>query len=249
VAAMLDAVMNGNGSMAQFSHPEFGGSGQWMRGGMIMIGDMFNNTLKGRIDALCNDLSTLIAGQPDLIQAGSLQSQTQGAYPGSQQQQSSAGPVGSVSLFVPEPAVGLHGNWWPQELGSPSSTGAQNNVRYAYFSLSRRLAVELNGTVNVYDTLDHQIGGFSQQQGIGRSLTFSSQHGIVDVSSLPVILIDGAVPQQSTVPKQEAAPASTPGTESGDIFTAIERLADLRSRGILNDAEFNARKAELLSRL
>jgi uncharacterized repeat protein (TIGR03803 family) len=27
---------------AQFSHPEFGGSGQWMRGGMIMVSDMFN---------------------------------------------------------------------------------------------------------------------------------------------------------------------------------------------------------------
>ena len=73
VAVMLDAVMNGNGSLAQFSHHEFGGSGQWMRGGMIMIGDMFNNTLKGRINALCSELSTLVASQPGLIQTGSFQ--------------------------------------------------------------------------------------------------------------------------------------------------------------------------------
>ncbi|HVZ33699.1 MAG TPA: SHOCT domain-containing protein, partial [Polyangiaceae bacterium] len=47
VAHMLFAVLDGNGSMAQFQHPEFAGSGQWMRGGMIMLGDMFNNYLKG----------------------------------------------------------------------------------------------------------------------------------------------------------------------------------------------------------
>ncbi|MDM0053533.1 hypothetical protein [Variovorax sp. J22R115] len=36
--SMLDSVINGNGSQAQFNHPEFSGSGQWMRGGMIMPG-------------------------------------------------------------------------------------------------------------------------------------------------------------------------------------------------------------------
>lgn len=45
VLSMLESVINGNGSMAQFSHPEFSGSGQWMRGGMIMVSDMFNNYL------------------------------------------------------------------------------------------------------------------------------------------------------------------------------------------------------------
>jgi hypothetical protein len=43
--------------MAQFRHPEFGGTGQWMRCGMIMIGEMFNNTLKARVEALCNDIA------------------------------------------------------------------------------------------------------------------------------------------------------------------------------------------------
>ncbi|WP_291913937.1 hypothetical protein [Accumulibacter sp.] len=44
--------------MAQFSHSEFSGSGQWTRGGMIMVSDMFDNSLKGRIDGLCNELSS-----------------------------------------------------------------------------------------------------------------------------------------------------------------------------------------------
>jgi hypothetical protein len=42
VTSMLASMMAGGGGMAQFSHPEFGGSGQWMAGGAIMISDMFN---------------------------------------------------------------------------------------------------------------------------------------------------------------------------------------------------------------
>jgi hypothetical protein len=43
--SMLDSVING--TIAQFSHPEFAGSGQWMRGGMTMVSDMFNTPLEG----------------------------------------------------------------------------------------------------------------------------------------------------------------------------------------------------------
>ena len=78
VTHMLFAVLNGNGSMAQFNHPEFGGSGQWMRGGMLMLGDMFNYSLKGSVDALCSELSQILANQPGLLRSGSFQSQSQG---------------------------------------------------------------------------------------------------------------------------------------------------------------------------
>ena len=71
VFSMLQSVINGNGSMAQFNHREFGGSGQWMRGGMIMLGDMFNNGLKNSVGGLCQELANLIANQPGLIQTGS----------------------------------------------------------------------------------------------------------------------------------------------------------------------------------
>ena len=169
----------------------------------------------------------------------------QGGYPGAQQQQSGAGPVGPVSLFVPASVGGSSGNWWPSELGSPSSSGAQNNVRYAYFPGLHRLAIELNGTVTVYDTLDHQIGGFSQQQGVGGSVTFSSQHGMVAVTSLPLVSTNNGAAEQATA----SEPAGTPGTGDADIFAAIERLANLHGKGILSDTEFNAKKAELLSRL
>ena len=273
VLSMLESVINGNGSMAQFCHPEFSGSGQWMRGGMIMVSDMFNNYLKGRIDGLCNELSNLIANQPDLIRSGSFQSQSQGGQGqggynpgqlqrnyggGQQQQQGGSGPMGPVSLFVP-PAPGTSGDWWPGDLRWPNSTGAQNGVRYAYFAQVRRLAIEVNGHVTVYDTLDHQIGGFSQQQSVGGSLSFNSQHGLIDVASLPIVSIDGvaqAAPAPASfapVPAQQddfKAPATSQGiVQSSDVFATIEKLADLRAKGVLSDEEFASKKADLLGRL
>ena len=269
VHCMLEAVIHGNGSMAQFNHPEFGGSGQWMSGGMTMVSDLFNHALKSRVDGLCNELSNLIAQQPGLIQSGSFQSQSQSGghgqqqasygggqqqnSGGGQQQQDGTGPVGPVSLFVP-PAADAAGDWWGDSLRWPNSTGAQNGVRYAYFAQARRLAIEVGGRVTIYDTLDHQIGGFSQQQGYGGSLTFSSQYGLVEVASLPIVSVDGVPPSEA--PTEWAPPPApsdnnpvSPSRGGDDLFALIERLADLRAKGILNDEEFAAKKQELLSRL
>lgn len=241
VVHMLDAVIQGGGSMAQFNAPEFGGSGQWMRGGMIMLSDMFNNYLKGRVDTLCNELSNLSANDPGLYQAPQHQTQNQN---------------GPVSLFVPAPGGG-YGDWWGGDFGPVTSSGSQNNSRYAYFAGACRLAVEVNGVVTVYNTLDHQIGGVGQQQSWGGSMTFTSQYGLVDVASLPVVSIDGQTPYAPepvyTAPPFPAPPPAAPSFPSlgggDDVFNAIEKLADLRSRGILTDNEFAAKKAELLSRL
>jgi hypothetical protein len=261
VFSMLQSVINGNGSMAQFNHREFGGSGQWMKGGMIMLGDMFNNGLKNSVGGLCQELSNLIANQPGLIQSGSFQSQNQGTQQQSNfngnysnlgsQQQNSSGSTGAVSLFVPPPA-GSSGNWWPAGLQFPNSTGSQNNVRYAYFATIRRLAIEANGHVTLYDTLDHQIGGFSQQQSVGGSITFTSQFGLIDVNTLPVISIDNVPVQKQvqTEPFFKTNPVNTMAeNQEADIFGAIEKLALLKEKGILTEVEFSTKKAELLARL
>jgi hypothetical protein len=256
--SMLDSVINGNGSQAQFSHPEFSGSGQWMRGGMTMVSDMFNNYLKGRVDGLCSELSNLVLSQPDLVRSGSFQSQSQGGYGSGQSQtgygnghpqsggysDASAGGFGPSSLFVP-PAPGTSDDWWPADLRWPNSTGAQNGVRYAYFAQAQRLAIELNGQVTVYDTLDHQIGGFSQQQSYGGTLSFNSQYGLIDVASLPVISADG----MASCAPMNAPVSQTSPSPSQDVFATIEKLADLRAKGILSDDEFATKKAELLSRV
>ena len=179
VTAMLHAVSAGYGTQAQFSHPEFGGMGQWSAGGMIMIGDMFNNALAGRVSALCQEISAVLRERRLFAPPAQSQSQSQGGQ--GQGQGQGMGGLAS-SLFVPG-----GGTWWPAELGAAGSTGAQNDLLYAYFPDSCRLAIRLGGVTTVYDTGAHRIGGFSQQQGGDQSLTFTSQLGMVRVADLPVV--------------------------------------------------------------
>ena len=74
--------------------------------------------------------------------------------------------------------------WWPGELGDPSTSGAQNDMRYAFFPNERRLLIEDHGTLTTYDTGDHRISGVSQQSSSGHNLAFTSQNGVVDLSEL-----------------------------------------------------------------
>src|SRR4026207_114234 len=64
VMSILESVARGHGTMAQFDHPEFGGPGQWMGGGSTMVSDMFNDSLKSRVAALCTDLSKVVENNP-----------------------------------------------------------------------------------------------------------------------------------------------------------------------------------------
>ena len=250
VLAMLFALHTGGGTMAQFSIPELGGSGQWMRGGMTMVGgNMFDNALRARVDALCNELAQLLA--------------TTTVFPASTRDTR----TGFSSA-----------NWWPADLGVPSAAGGQNDARYAVFPSTRRLAIQINGVTKVFDTGEHQIGGVQQQQGGGYgSVSFTSQLGTFDVSSLrelgarqvaetpapaPVAPVAPAPQYQSqyqshpaphVAPQTQAPPASSAPTSGGSdptaIVAAIESLAGLHERGILSDEEFASKKAELLGRL
>jgi hypothetical protein len=266
VMTLLFALIAGQGRQAQFNHPELGGMGQWSQGGMIMIGDMFNNALKYRVDALCSELSSLLQKTEFLAAQRPVQSQSQ----------SQSGSGFGVSLFVP--GTISSGNWWPPDLGVPSATGAQNNLRYAFFPARRRLALEINGNITIYETGDHQISGFSQQQGGDQSLTFTSQHGLVRVADLLDVThqensagtkADPAEAAMASkmhtahpnpvqyVPADPGSPGPSRNSEppgerlapSDDIFAKIERLAELRAKGIITEQEFEAKKTDLLSRL
>ncbi len=257
VRTMLFAVSAGNGTMAQFYHVELGGGGQWMRGGMTMVGDMFNHGLKSRVDSLCNELSTLLATQNVFVLPQPAPSGTSVGY--------SAGP------------------WWPPSLGGPSASGGQNDSQYAYFPGPHRLAVRQSGRVAVYDTLDHQIGGVQQQQGASSSsFSFTSQFGTFSVDSLPFApespgyappppvyapepaYVQPPAPTPGYRQEQPSQPsgyvqpiASTPSSNQApgtkrtpeEILSAIEGLGDLHRRGLLSDAEFQTKKAHLLSQL
>ena len=252
--SMLDAVIAGNGRMAQFNHPEFGGSGQWMSGGMTMVSNLFDDRLKGRVAALCRDLSEMAAREPGLFDggSGSFQSQSQGVQRRRQRGDAAIEAPDADSLFEPATASRSR-RWWPDELDSPSSSGAQNDMRYAFFPKQRRLAIEAGGKLTVYDTQDHEINGVSQQQSADRSATFTSQRGTVDLNSLRVVssASQGGDPverlpqgQQST--QQQPRAADVP---AHDVYEAIEKLAGLKVKGILSDEEFAAKKAELLARI
>jgi hypothetical protein len=243
VTDLTQRLMSSNGSMAQFNIPELGGGGQWMQGGMTMVGDMFNNNLKSTVNGLCVELS-------NLIHQGAIQYKP---LPKIQNEDGSMSPAG---------------HWWGN-LGFPNSTGSQNGTSYAIFSNIRRLAIQQNGKVTVFDTLDNNIGGVGQQQGGNYSVTFTSQYGTVNLNSLPIISGGDNLPKQESVqqnniiqnqptqivePIQDPLPmqaVSTTNTSAfeEDIFSKIEKLAGLKDKGILSVDEFNNKKADLLNRL
>jgi len=239
IITMIGAVNSGGGTMAQFYAPELGGGGQWMQGGMTMVGDMFNNGLKNTVDNLCSEISNALA---------------------------------TTTIFPIAPAGTPQSNqWWPTELnlGTPFSSGGQNSTRYALFA--NRLAVDNNGKVTVYDTLDNNIGGVLQQQGGNDSLTFSSQYGTILVSTLPIVYGQGnmAPPQtnfassepmvesnlnqpQPTIEQNtstEPKSTSVSSVSADEIVGLIEKLSQLHDAGALSQDEFMHKKSELLSRL
>jgi hypothetical protein len=158
VRTILQALRSGGGRMAQFSHADFGGMSQWSPG-MTMVGDMFNNSLKSKLDAVCTELAAYVAETPSTDRCRS-------------------GEV-SYRAIQQEPA------WWPANLGTPSAIGAQNDLRYAVFP--RRLAIKDGAHVEVYDTGNHQIFGVAQAQSADQTLTFTSQDGLVRVRDLPKV--------------------------------------------------------------
>ena len=114
------------------------------------------------------------------------------------------------------------------------------------------MAIDYGGRVEIYDTLDHNIQGFGQQQSGDASLTLSSQHGVVRVDSLPRIDggQQGARPVAGTSPPFAKVPSQpSSGTDASSIVSLIKQLGQLKEQGILTEEEFATKKAELLKRL
>lgn len=190
VRAVQEALQRGGGRLAQFSHPELGGYGQWMPG-MTQIGDMFNHALRGRVEQLCQELSERLgerekqAGPGEGSLSASARTTIEPKKPATEMEPMK--PMPPMKPMEPMQPMKAPARWWPEELGeSPSSAGGQNEARYAFFRDQRRLAVDQGeGKVEVYDTGDHRISGVQQHQGSsGRTVTFTSQHGKVELAKL-----------------------------------------------------------------
>jgi hypothetical protein len=242
VRMLLDAMVAGGGSQAQFNHPDLGGMGQWSRSGMLMVGDMFNNGLKAKVGALARDLAMLVDRETGL------HAHADGASP-----------------FFDDAGR------WPAGFGRPSSTGCQNDMHYAVFPDTRRLAITVGGRTTVYDTADHRIGGLSQQQGGDQRMAFTSQHGPICLESLHILSHEGVTaPEGSDLTKGDDvevsaslcepepvdkplstahAPSAIARDDHGVIFAKLAGVADLHQKGILSAEEYAAKKADLLGRL
>lgn len=204
VSHLADRIRSGRGAMAQFNHPELGGSGQWMQGGMLMIGDLFNQSLKARVANLCQDLyqdwcqtgATEFPASPPSGVSHSTQVQFQSApiAPSSQpshQPPSQESPGQSPLSWNPMPPMdfGAGDGWWPRDWGQPSIQGRQNHLDYAYFASFNRLALRQGAMVTFYDTTGYQITGFSQQQTTeSQGLICFSSRGQVAVRQFPQLV-------------------------------------------------------------
>ena len=162
--AALDALNRGGGGMAQFDHPDLGGHGQWMRGGMTMVGRTGDAALKARVSGLFADLSEFATAHENTME-----------------------PMEPMKPMAPmKPIEGVDA---PADWGQPSTAGGQNDVKYAYFAKPARLVIERGGKRTVYDTAGHQITGVAQDQSdvaAGR-LVFTDRDGTVSVESLTTV--------------------------------------------------------------
>lgn len=194
--------------MAQFNHPEFGGCGQWMRGGMTMVSDLFNHSLRYRVDCICNEIANEFVNHQITPFRVSFQLQSQN---GVNSQLQVGGRIGSEnSLFAPDPEV----NWWAQELGVPNALGSQTPLclfrrRSPTGSKNRRRRVDLRSQRSP----DRRFFAAAE---IGRSITFTSQYGTVNLSTLLVISRNDVTPPSAPVPAPQptafAAPVAVQGT-------------------------------------
>jgi hypothetical protein len=183
VQALLDALKQGNGRMAQFNIPALGGLGQWMQGNMVMLSDMFNNNLKNTVNNLSNELVKF-------IDDNGLLAPTDGSHPETHasQTQSQTDASGKTKTQTSGQAANAN-TWWPTSWGAPAATGSQNGTEYAVFPAKQRLAIKTNGDVKLYDTGDNQISGVSQYQSNGSlgTVMFTSQKGTLKVDDLPKV--------------------------------------------------------------
>ena len=151
--------------MAQFSHPEFGGMSQWSRG-MTMVGDMFNDAKRAKLDAVASDLSSYATSNPAP------------SAPRSGKATGSDRNVGEVSYSSKRTSS----NWWPSDLGNPHSTGGQNDMRYAIFTNPQGFG-HMGNADNDQDHRDHR-GRPATSDKAGQRVSETSAFGTVFIGTV-----------------------------------------------------------------
>ncbi|MBP2549181.1 hypothetical protein J2858_002104 [Neorhizobium galegae] len=254
VLAMLMAVQRGQGTMAQFNIGELGGSGQWMLGGMTMVGDMFNYGLKNTVDSLCNALSQALAagrivfptetggasvwwpqhlGSPS--SAGAQNDSAYAVFPA--QRRLAIKDAGGVTLYDT-------GDHFISGVGQQqgSNSGLTFSSQYGSFSVSSlRRADEPAEPVQPQEAWAPPLSDVQP----------SAAPKVQPLQQQPAAIVAPAPSGEAAgqAPPAPAPSGSTAPKGAAEIIGLIEKLASLREAGILTDAEFSAKKTELLARL
>ncbi len=251
VLAMLFAIQVGGGTMAQFSIPELGGSGQWMQGGMTMVGNMFDNALKARVDALCSELAQLLATTPVFLPSANW-------WPANLGVPSAAGGQNTVRYAIfPSTrrlAIQINGVTKVFDTSEHHIGGVQQQQQgggYGSVSFTSQL-----GTFDVSSLTELGTVRVAETPASAPSPQHQSQYQSQPTPHFAP-QTQAPAPQYQSEPARQFAPqthsAEPASAASGDdpaaIVAAIESLAGLHERGILSDEEFAAKKTELLGRL
>ena len=125
-----------------------------------MVGDMFNHSLKAKVDGLCSELSQILAMQPFAPFAAGFQSQRQGGGRQEGRPRRLRYRFGQPIRTKRRPAQRRRVNVASDEFATALARRTKSAMRISTKSVDY-------GHVTVHDTLDHQISGVSQQQGRG----------------------------------------------------------------------------------
>lgn len=253
VEHMARAVANGGGSMAQFNVPELGGSGQWMAGGMTMVGDMFNNGLQATVSNLCTELANAQANAPfftapqtlsgaawwpeELGIAASVGGQNQVRYayfPDARRIAFDPGNGASVTMLdTQDHQIG----GFSQQQSGPGDPymGITFSSQFGQFALSSLPLV--GGPGDVVQPMEHNTAAQPPEP----------EHFVQpDQPDVPANTVEGGIDAAQSLPQPGA---SAVGPSTAEILDTIGRLAALRDAGALSDEEFTTKKQELLARL
>ena len=232
--------------------------GQWSQGGMLMIGDMFNNALEvpGRPARAtsCRRWCAVKAGRCPRPRSRNGRAPARRAT----RARAAARPPASA-CSSPAPAV-------PATGGRPSSARPLRSVPRTTSATPASLrptgwrssSAALRSRCSTPRPPDHRLLPAAGRRHIldlhqsaragagGRPAASSGRRARQHPWSAPP-------PAEAPTPAVTAAPASQPpaaGSATDDeIFSRIERLAELKQKGILTEEEFAAKKGELLARL
>ena len=265
---MLVSVNNGAGSMAQFNCPELGGSGQWMRGGMTMVGDMFNHNLKSTVDGLCNELSGLLANTQVFQVASAASRNSNQWWPDGLGAPHSSGSQNNMryAVFANRLAVESGGQVTVYDTLDHHINGvSQQQGNDSTMTFRSQLGMVSLGSLPV-------VSGAEPVEAAQAEAAAAAYSSVKEADSQPTAEGDNTLnPHAANSNNESSGYGDAKGSSSyrsdnspsvgintsqsrrtesaSDVISLIEKLAQLHSAGILSDAEFNTKKQELLARI